>query len=133
LGRKSRLADLLETHHHLLAIDLEPDNTEGSSGDASKGVRDFLRYALANSSIPRGDEMQLKPPVLDEFSVTDKYDNVLVRGKVVKLDEGGLIFQADDKYYRWRCGELLGPVMEEPLKTGELKGLGIKMASAGDN
>ena len=34
---------------HMLAIDLEPDNADGSRGEASKGVRDFLRYALANN------------------------------------------------------------------------------------
>ena len=80
-----------------------------------------------------GDEKHLKPPVLDEFSVADKYDNVLVRAKVVKLDADGLIFQADDKYYRWRCGEMLGPVMETPLNSSELKVLGVKTASASDN
>ena len=75
-----------------------------------------------------GEEKRLKPPVLDEFSVADKYDNVLVRGKVVKLDEDGLVFQADGKVYRWRVGEFLGDVMETPLKDSELKEMGVKVA-----
>jgi hypothetical protein len=76
-----------------------------------------------------GDEKKLRPPVIDEFSVSDKYDNVLVRAKVLKLDESGMIFQADNKVYRWRTGEFLGPVMETPLKDSELKDLGVKVAA----
>ncbi len=59
-----------------------------------------------------GDEMTLRfrrsTPVVDEFSVVDSYGNVVVRGKAVKLNADGLIFEADGKYYRWRCGEYLG-------------------------
>ena len=97
-----------------------------------------------------GDEIRLKfirnTPVLDEFSVTDAYSNVLVRGKAVKLNADGLIFQADGKYYRWRCGEYLGKrlsttiapsdaedstaqyipgVLDSALKPDELKALGL--------
>ena len=60
-----------------------------------------------------GDEMRLKfirsVPVLDEFSVVDAYSNVVVRGKAVKLDGDGLVFQADGKYYRWRMRRVPGP------------------------
>ncbi len=102
-----------------------------------------------------GDEMRLKfirsVPVLDEFSVVDAYSNVVVRGKAVKLDGDGLVFQADGKYYRWRCGEYLGRrlasanapsdgddspqfipgVMDKELNPKELEALGIGQSTSG--
>ena len=40
-----------------------------------------------------------------------------------------MIFQADDKFYRWRCGEFLGPVLDNPMKPDEIKQLGLTLAS----
>ncbi len=72
-----------------------------------------------------GDEKRLKERWLNEFSVADKYDNVLVQGKVVKLDEDGAVFQSGEKYYRWTCGQMLGAALDEPLKPSEVKKLGL--------
>ena len=62
---------------------------------------------------------------MNEFSVADKYSNVLVEGKVVKIDQDGIVFQADNKYYRWLLGDYLGPVLETPLQRDDLKELGL--------
>ena len=107
-------------------------------------------------------EMRLKflrgVGMLDEFSIVDVYKNVLVRGKALKLDADGLIFQADGKYYRWQCGEYLGRrlasvkssapsagpfsaggdeppqyilgVLDKPLKSDEIKALGLSPSSS---
>jgi hypothetical protein len=72
-----------------------------------------------------GDEKRLKEQWLNEFSVADKYDNVLVQGKVVRLDGDGAVFQSGDKYYRWTCGQFLGAALDEPLKADEIKKLGL--------
>ena len=72
-----------------------------------------------------GDEKRITERTVNEFSVADKYNNVLVEGKVVKIDQSGVVFQADNKYYRWRLGDFLGPVLESPLKEDDLKELGV--------
>ena len=62
--------------------------------------------------------------MLTDFTIADKYGNTLVDGKVVRLGENGMIFEADKKYYRWLLGDFLGTAMESPLKADELKELG---------
>jgi hypothetical protein len=72
-----------------------------------------------------GEEKRIKERWLNEFSVADKYDNVLVQGKVVRLDADGAVFQSGDKFYRWICGQMLGAALDEPLKPDEVKKLGL--------
>jgi hypothetical protein len=72
-----------------------------------------------------GDEKRLTERTINEFSVADKYDNVLVEGKVVRLDGDGVLFESAGKYYRWTCGQFLGAALEEPLKPDEVKKLGL--------
>ncbi len=98
-----------------------------------------------------GDETHLRPKilrdgtaVLNEFSVADAYNNVLVRAKVIKLDADGMVFEADGKTYRWQVGQYLGRrananapadsdaspqyipgVLDAPLTSDDLKGLGL--------
>ncbi len=75
-----------------------------------------------------GDEKRVTERILTDFSIADKYSNVLVDGKVVRLGENGMIFEADNKYYRWLLGDFLGTAMENPLKRDELKALGLAPA-----
>ena len=72
-----------------------------------------------------GEEKRLTERMINEFSVADKYDNVLVEGKVVRLDGDGVLFESAGKYYRWTCGQVLGAALEEPLKPNEVKKLGL--------
>jgi len=72
-----------------------------------------------------GDEKRVTERLLTDFTIADKYNNTLVDGKVVRLGENGMIFEADKKYYRWLLGDFLGTAMESPLKTDELKELGL--------
>ena len=59
---------------------------------------------------------------------------MLVEGKVVRLDGDGVVFQSNGKYYRWTCGEFLGAVLEEPLRTDDVKKLGLSaMTTAAGN
>ena len=51
---------------------------------------------------------------------------------MVKLDENGMVFEADKKYYRWLLGDFLGTAMESPLKGDELKELGLTTPAAAD-
>ena len=96
-------------HVKLTAVWNDGGHWEGTFYDQGKG----------------GDEKRLKERWLNEFSVADKYDNVLVQGKVVRLDADGAVFQSGDKFYRWTCGQLLGAAMDEPLKADEIKKLGL--------
>jgi hypothetical protein len=79
-----------------------------------------------------GEEKRLTARTINEFSVADKYDNVLVQGKVVRLDEDGVLFQSDGKYYRWTCGQFLGSSLDSPLKDDEVKSLGLTSVAAGN-
>jgi hypothetical protein len=72
-----------------------------------------------------GDEKRLTERTINEFSVADKYDNILVEGKVLRLDGDGVLFESGNKYYRWTCGQFLGAALEEPLKPDEVKKLGL--------
>ena len=77
-----------------------------------------------------GEEKRIKERWLNDFSVADKYDNVLVSGKVVRLDETGAVFEYNGKYYRWTCGQVLGEALDEPLQADELKKLGLTASTA---
>ena len=57
--------------------------------------------------------------------MADKYDAVLVKGTVLRLDGDGAVFLYDGKYYRWTCGQMLGAALDEPLKPDEVKKLGL--------
>ena len=45
--------------------------------------------------------------------------------KVVHIDEGQLVFKAENKFYRLRCGDTLYPAIEKPLSASEVKELGL--------
>jgi hypothetical protein len=79
-------------------------------------------------------ETRLNALILTDFTVADRYGNKLVEGKVVKVDEGGVVFQVkDDKnYYRWRIGEFIASALSKSMKEDELKDLGITPKDAKD-
>ncbi len=77
-----------------------------------------------------GDEKRVAERTLTDFTIYDKYNNVLVEGKVVKMDGTGIVFQTDNKYYHWLLGDFLGTVLDAPLKSSELRELGVKAAPA---
>jgi hypothetical protein len=53
----------------------------------------------------------------NEFSYTDRYDNVLVKGVVIRIDETGVLFKAQGRFYRIGLGDSLYDVMREPLES----------------
>ncbi len=71
-----------------------------------------------------GDEKRVTERLLTDFTIADKYNNALVDGKVVRLGEQGMIFEADKKYYRWLLGDFLGTAMETPLEVERTQGAG---------
>jgi hypothetical protein len=77
-----------------------------------------------------GDEKQLRADsiVFREFTLYDRYNNVVLEGKVVRIDENGVIFQADGKYYRLGCGDFFYPALDNPLTKKEVQSLGLVKA-----
>jgi hypothetical protein len=65
----------------------------------------------------------------NEFVIRDRYNNVVLKAKVVRLDDREVLFQADGKYYRLHLGEDLSTAMKTPLKDEEAKSLGLVAAA----
>src|SRR5262249_12117302 len=53
-----------------------------------------------------GKEMRLNLGlVLSEFTIQDKYETEVLKGEVALIDDKGLVFKADGKFYRVEVGE----------------------------
>jgi hypothetical protein len=69
---------------------------------------------------------RLRPePGFDRFVILDNDDEVLVRGKVVRLDDRELIFQVDQDYYSMHVGQNLDEALKHRLSGEQLKVLGL--------
>jgi hypothetical protein len=66
--------------------------------------------------------------VLRDFTLYDRYNNVVLEGKVSRIDENGAILQVDGQYYRVGCGEYLYPALDNPLSKKEVQSLGLVKA-----
>jgi hypothetical protein len=93
----------------MLAYNPERRRWEGTFYDQAKG----------------GTEMKVAERLYTEFTITGKGDKTILEGKVVKMDGEQLIFRADEKYYRLRCGDFIAQGMREPLRSTELAALGL--------
>jgi hypothetical protein len=70
-------------------------------------------------------ETQLNTRILNQLKIFDRYKNAVLDAKVVHIDEGQLVFKADGKFYRLRCGDTIHPAIEKPLSAAEVKELGL--------
>jgi hypothetical protein len=73
-------------------------------------------------------EKQINTRILNELKFSDRFNNTVLDGKVVHIDEGQVVFQVDSKFYRLRCGDTLHPAIEKPLSASEVKELGLAAA-----
>jgi hypothetical protein len=71
-----------------------------------------------------GDERMLTATTVTDFTVTDRYNVLVLAGTVVHLDGSQMIFRSDGKYYRMRCGDFLYPAVDHPLPPEEVQSLG---------
>jgi hypothetical protein len=65
----------------------------------------------------------------NEFVIRDLYKNVVLKAKVIRLDDRDVLFQADGKFYRLHLGQDLYTALETPLKEEEVKSLGLVAAA----
>lgn len=70
-------------------------------------------------------EKQINTRILNQLAFYDRYRNPVLEGKVVHIDEGQVVFSADKKFYRLRCGDAFYPAVEKPLSDDEVKELGL--------
>ncbi len=93
----------------MLCYDPELDRWEATLYDQAKG----------------GPEKRIgkRPTWRAKFTILDKYDEKMLEGQVVHIDERGVVFRSEDKFYRLRCGDFLYPAIRTPLKGKELKEL----------
>jgi hypothetical protein len=78
-----------------------------------------------------GDERLVNANVPD-FTVFDRYEHVVLKVKVVKIEDRLLVFQANGKYYRLTTGDRLYPAIDKPLKDSEIKELGLTPLAAAE-
>jgi hypothetical protein len=82
---------------------------------------------------------RLRPePGFDRFMILDNDDEVLVRGKVIRLDDREMIFQVDQNqnYYSMHVGQNLDEALKRPLSGEQIKDLGLSAVaekSSGSN
>jgi hypothetical protein len=65
----------------------------------------------------------------DSFRIRNDKGEVLVQGKVVRIEDRDLIFQSGDKYYSMHVGQNLEEVMRRPIDPSRLKELGLASAA----
>jgi hypothetical protein len=49
----------------------------------------------------------------NEFSYSDRYDNVLVKGVVINIDDSGVLFRANGRFYHLNLGESLYDALQQ--------------------
>jgi hypothetical protein len=64
-------------------------------------------------------------PGFDAFRILDNDGETLVRGRVIRLEDRELIFEAEDKYYVMHVGQDLDQALKRPLSTSQLRDLGL--------
>jgi hypothetical protein len=75
-------------------------------------------------------EKNLNPVTLPDFKITDRYNNEVLAGKVVLVEDKVAVFQTSDgKYYKLATGDFFFPAFNNPLKDSEIKDLGLKPAT----
>jgi hypothetical protein len=60
-----------------------------------------------------------------EFSIFDRYNNLLLTAKTVLIEDHLLVIDVNGKYYKMQTGDFLGPVLEKPLSNVDIKLLGL--------
>jgi hypothetical protein len=67
----------------------------------------------------------------DTFVIKDLNGKDVIKGKVVKIDMDNrdVLFTVDGKYYRIHVGESFESAMRKPIPDGEVKSLGLAVAS----
>jgi hypothetical protein len=69
----------------------------------------------------------------DAFRIRDSKGETLVQGKVIRIDDRDLIFQAGDKYYSIHVGQNLLETLKHPLDPSQLKELGLNGSTSNGN
>jgi hypothetical protein len=77
-----------------------------------------------------GAEKRVNSVTVTEFTVRDRYNNAVLEGEVVYIDELQVVFRSDGKFYRLRLGDFLYPAIRTPLSTTELKDLKLAATTA---
>jgi len=76
-------------------------------------------------------EKMVNVEVKNTFNVFDRYDNNILEAEVVRIDENEVILKSNGSYYRLRCGDFLGTVLEKPLSSREVKDMKLVSAEKG--
>jgi hypothetical protein len=53
----------------------------------------------------------------NEFAYSDRFDNILVKGAVIRIDETGVLFKANGRFHHIGLGESLYDALREPAEA----------------
>jgi hypothetical protein len=100
-----------------------------NSGAQSEDARDVLGFIklttvsnlngrrweawLFDQSKKDGESRLRTTTGFNEFSYSDRYDNVLVKAAVIRIDETGVLFRANGRFYHIGLGDSLYEVLRE--------------------
>jgi hypothetical protein len=65
---------------------------------------------------------------LKDIVIRDKYENEVLTGTVVLVDEAQMVFKSGGKFYRVLLGGFFGDALESPLSRAEIKRLNLDPA-----
>jgi hypothetical protein len=65
----------------------------------------------------------------DSFWIRDEQGEPKLRGTVIKMSRRDIVFKANDNYYSIHVGQSLEEALKSPLKSAELKSLGLVSAN----
>ena len=86
--------------------------------------------AWLNDQSKREGESKLRTSIgFNEFSFSDRYENVLVKAVVVWIDETGVLFRANNHFYHVGLGESLFDALREPAES-PMPAAGIAIGAA---
>lgn len=74
-----------------------------------------------------GRETKIRPSAAwCDFSIKDKYENEVMKGKLLHIDPAFILFQYGDEVYMMRCGETLFPCIANPMGNEGLISRGLE-------
>jgi hypothetical protein len=132
-ARPRVLAEPPRPYGELAGHDVFNGSSAGAKGMPSEAARDVLGFVklttVSNTNgrrweawlydqAKRDSESRLRTTAgFNEFSYADRYDNVLVKGLVVRIDETGVLFKANGRFYHVGPGESLYDSLRQPAEA----------------
>ncbi len=129
------LAEPARTYADLAAHNIFAGKASASTPARAEDARDVLGFVrlttvsnvngrrweawLFDQSKKDGEAKLRASAGFNDFSYYDRYDNLLVRGLVLRVDETGVLFKANGRFHHVSVGETLYDALQQPAADGQ--------------